>query len=142
MQLEEEEGLLVRLTRLSGEEQNQQMNENHKVALEIKEYFQGNRRYFDTPYRLEGAASEMVVYHALRTIPYGKTISYTELARLVGRPKAHRWVASVCARNPLPILIPCHRVVRKDGSLGGYNLGLSLKEKLLELEKTYDQTNS
>ncbi len=82
------------------------------------------------------------VYAALSSIPFGSTVSYEELARLAGHPKAVRAVATLCRRNPLPLLIPCHRVIRKDGSLGGYSQGLMLKKQLLAFEKTNEPLTS
>jgi AraC family transcriptional regulator of adaptative response/methylated-DNA-[protein]-cysteine methyltransferase len=82
-----------------------------------------------------GTALQRMVWLALRKIPYGETISYTTLAERVGFPRAIRAVASACGANPVPLILPCHRVVAKDGTLGGFSLGgLDVKEKLLALE--------
>lgn len=83
----------------------------------------------------EGTALQRSVWQALRKIPYGETVSYTTLAERVGFPRAVRAVASACGANPLPLAIPCHRVIAKDGTLGGFSLGgLAVKEKLLAIE--------
>jgi O-6-methylguanine DNA methyltransferase len=83
-----------------------------------------------------GTALQRAVWMALSKIPYGKTVSYSELAERVGFPRAVRAVASACAANPLPLIIPCHRVIAKDGTLGGFSLGgLDVKEKLLARER-------
>jgi len=83
---------------------------------------------------LEGTPFEKVVWQAIREIPYGKIISYEDLAIKIGRPKAARAIGMACKRNPIPILIPCHRVVGKDRSLKGYSSGIEIKRRLLEIE--------
>lgn len=97
-------------------------------------YFKGGK--LELPYSLEGGTPlQRAVWLALTKIPYGETISYTTLADRVGFPRAVRAVASACGANPLPLVIPCHRVVAKDGTLGGFSLGgVGIKEKLLALE--------
>ena len=101
---------------------------------ELLEYFQGKRRSFDLPLDPRGTPFRLVVWSALEDIPYGQAITYGELARRIGRPKAVRAVGQANHHNPLPILIPCHRVVGSGGSLTGYGGGLDLKENLLRLE--------
>lgn len=107
------------------------------VHRELDEYFRGVRQDFDAPLdlRLAHGFRAEVLDH-LRDVPFGATVSYTTLARSAGRPRAVRAAASACATNPLPILVPCHRVVRADGSLGGYLGGLDAKRLLLALEGT------
>ncbi|GAB3386910.1 methylated-DNA--[protein]-cysteine S-methyltransferase [Humibacter soli] len=105
------------------------------VARELDEYFAGDRRGFDVP--LDFALSHgfrRVVQGILPTIAYGSTASYAEVAAAAGSPRAMRAVGSACATNPLPLLVPCHRVVRTDGSLGGYAGGVEAKTTLLRLE--------
>ena len=102
---------------------------------QLLDYFAGARRQFDLPLRPEGTPFRRRVWDALLTIPYGETISYAELARRVGSPKGVRAVGQANHHNPLSILIPCHRVVGKDGSLTGYGGGLGLKQFLLDLEE-------
>jgi len=87
------------------------------------------------PLDLRGTDFQLKVWGALLTIPLGETRSYTEVADMVGRPSAVRAVANACATNPVPLIVPCHRVIRKDGSLGGYGLGLPRKKMLLFEEK-------
>lgn len=106
-----------------------------KAEQELQEYFAGNRKAFDLPLHLEGTPFQLKVWNMLLTIPYGETRSYKEIARLTGNEKACRAVGMANNRNPVMILVPCHRVVGADGSLVGYGGGLPLKEKLLELEK-------
>jgi methylated-DNA-[protein]-cysteine S-methyltransferase len=105
------------------------------VARELDEYFAGDRRGFDVPldWRLS-AGFRSVVLHHLPEIGYGHTASYAVVARLAGNPKAVRAVGSACATNPLPVVVPCHRVVRSDGSMGGYLGGVEAKRTLLTLE--------
>lgn len=105
------------------------------IAAEMDQYFAGRRRAFDVP--LDHALSSgfrQVVQRYLPQIAYGHTQSYKEVAELVGNPRAVRAVGTACATNPLPVVVPCHRVLRSDGTLGGYIGGLDTKKALLELE--------
>ena len=105
------------------------------AARQIEEYFAGRRRRFDVPLALSlSAGFRRTVLQHLGEIPFGVTESYTEVARAVGNPKAVRAVGTACATNPLPVVVPCHRVLRSDGSLGGYIGGLEAKSLLLQLE--------
>lgn len=106
------------------------------VAAELEEYFAGRRHTFDVPldYALSSGFRQ-VVQRYLPMIGYGSTQSYKEVAETVGNPKAVRAVGTACATNPLPVVVPCHRVLRTDGSLGGYIGGLKAKTTLLTLEK-------
>ena len=105
------------------------------VARELEEYFGGHRRRFDVPldWRLSAGFRSTVLHH-LPEIGYGQTASYAAVARLAGHPKAVRAVGSACATNPLPVIVPCHRVVRSDGGMGGYLGGAEAKSILLTLE--------
>jgi methylated-DNA-[protein]-cysteine S-methyltransferase len=107
------------------------------VAREIEEYLAGRRRAFDVPLdlRLAHGFRRSVLAH-LPEIAYGTTASYAALARASGNPRAVRAVGSACASNPLPIVVPCHRVVRSDGTIGQYVGGVQVKERLLTLERT------
>lgn len=106
------------------------------AAVELEEYFAGQRRAFDVPldWRLTGGFRSTVLHHLATDLGYGQTASYGTVARLAGNPKAIRAVGTACATNPLPVIVPCHRVVRSDGSLGGYLGGLEAKRTLLTLE--------
>jgi len=106
-----------------------------RVRDELAEYFQGNRHEFTLPLSTRGTAFQKRVWEELRRIPYGQTISYNELARRIGQPTAMRAVANANRLNCVCILIPCHRVIGKDGSLTGYGGGLWRKRLLLELER-------
>jgi len=98
----------------------------------ILAYLQGSR--VDIPLDLAGTEFQLQVWNALRTIPFGSTVTYSQLASMIGKPNAVRAVANACASNPLPLIIPCHRVVRKNGELGGYGMGTGRKKILLERE--------
>lgn len=119
--------------------ENQIENSDHPLLLqlekELHEYFEGKRRSFTLPLAPKGTRFQEDVWKTLRSIPYAQTISYAEEAKIFGNPKAIRAVASANGRNPIAILIPCHRVIASGGGLGGYSGGLWRKEFLLELEK-------
>ncbi|OHR19943.1 methylated-DNA--[protein]-cysteine S-methyltransferase [Corynebacterium sp. HMSC034A01] len=105
------------------------------AAQELTEYFAGTRRKFTVPLDLKGVTDfRASVLRELEKIPFGETTTYAELARAVGNPKAVRAVGSACATNPLPLFIPCHRVLRSDGQLGGYRGGVEAKRFLLRME--------
>ena len=102
---------------------------------QLVEYFDGTRRDFDLPLAPHGTAFQCRVWEALRRISYGETISYGELARRIGKPTASRAVGAANGRNPLAIVVPCHRVIGADGTLTGYGGGLPVKQALLSLER-------
>jgi methylated-DNA-[protein]-cysteine S-methyltransferase len=106
------------------------------VARQLEEYFSGRRHTFDVPLDLQLSKGfrRLVLSHLAVDIRYGTTASYGTLARLSGSPKAVRAVGTTCATNPIPVVVPCHRVVRADGSLGGYRGGPAAKRALLDLE--------
>jgi|HubBroStandDraft_5_1064220.scaffolds.fasta_scaffold353411_2 methylated-DNA-[protein]-cysteine S-methyltransferase len=106
------------------------------VAAELEEYFAGHRSAFEVPldWRLTAGFRSVVLRQLATDVGYGQTASYSAVARLAGSPKAIRAVGTACATNPLPVIIPCHRVVRSDGSMGGYLGGLDAKRTLLSLE--------
>src|ERR1700719_4924038 len=105
-----------------------------EAIRQLRDYFVGLRTGFDLPLAPEGTPFQRAVWRQLQDIPYGETISYGELARRVGNPKASRAVGSANGANPLPIVIPCHRVIAGDGTLGGFGGGLPTKQALLALE--------
>jgi len=104
------------------------------VATQLAEYFDGKRRVFQLPLAPEGTPFQLRVWNALLDIPYGETISYGELASRIGDRSASRAVGLANGSNPLPIVIPCHRVIGSNGKLTGYGGGLPIKERLLALE--------
>ena len=105
-----------------------------EAATQLNEYFAGARRKFDLDLKPTGTPFQLEVLDALATIPYGETRSYGEIATQIGRPKAVRAVGAANGRNPLPIVLPCHRVIGTDGNLTGYGGGLEIKRYLLDLE--------
>jgi methylated-DNA-[protein]-cysteine S-methyltransferase len=105
-----------------------------EVAHQLHSYFAGERKNFELNLLPQGTDFQKTVWTALREIPYGETISYKELAEMIGKPKAVRAVGAANGANPIPIIIPCHRVIGNDGSLTGFGGGLPLKKRLLQLE--------
>lgn len=105
------------------------------VIREVGEYLAAERTSFDIPYQLSGTPFQLSVWHQLEKIAYGETISYQSLAMKLGNANSSRAVGMACGRNPIMIIIPCHRVVGKNGSLTGYAEGIALKASLLQLEK-------
>lgn len=105
-----------------------------EVECQITEYFAGKRRDFDLPLHPQGTTFQLSVWAELRKIPYGRTLSYGELAERVGNRKGSRAVGAANGANPISLVVPCHRVIGSDGSLTGYGGGLPIKEALLKLE--------
>ncbi len=113
--------------------------ENSEKALgpylgQLEEYFSAKRRAFSLPLDLRGTEFQLQCWHALLEIPYGETRTYRDIAQAIGHPHAFRAVGMANHRNPIAIIVPCHRVIASDGTLCGYGGGLDLKRKLLELE--------
>ena len=109
---------------------------NRAAATQILEYLEGERTEFDLPLDLRGTPFQRRVWDALLEIPYGETVSYGTLARRLGRPSAARAVGAANGRNPISIVIPCHRVIGRSGDLTGYAGGVGIKKALLELERS------
>jgi methylated-DNA-[protein]-cysteine S-methyltransferase len=114
-------------------------NEISSVGKEVKkqldEYFKGKRKKFDLPLEPVGTEYQKKVWNVLSEIPYGKTVTYKEVARMAGNEKASRAVGLANNRNPIPVIVPCHRVIGSNGKLVGYAGGLDKKQRLLELER-------
>ena len=108
-----------------------------KAETQLQEYFNGERKAFELPLSLHGTPFQVSVWEALLTIPYGETRSYKQIAEQIGNPKACRAVGLGNNRNPVGIIVPCHRVIGSDGSLVGYGGGLPVKQYLLTLERKY-----
>lgn len=106
-----------------------------EAQRQLKEYFSGKRKVFQLPIFFQGTPFQEKVWRSLLNIPYGTTKSYQEIAREIGNEKAVRAVGGAVHRNPLPLILPCHRVIGKNGSLVGFGLGLSTKKWLLEHER-------
>jgi methylated-DNA-[protein]-cysteine S-methyltransferase len=108
-----------------------------EAIRQLEAYFAGELSQFDLALAPVGTFFQREVWSSLRTIPYGETVSYGEIARQLGKPTAYRAVGAANGRNPIPIVIPCHRVIGADGSLTGFGGGLSTKTRLLELESSH-----
>lgn len=108
-----------------------------EVRTQLQAYFAGERFVFDLPLAPQGTPFQLKVWHTLQAIPYGETISYAELARRIENPRAVRAVGAANGSNPIPIIIPCHRVIGSNGALVGYGGGLHIKKMLLALEQKY-----
>lgn len=106
-----------------------------EAVKQLREYFDGKRKTFDLPINLKGTPFQVKVWKSLQDVPYGETKTYKEIAQMIGNPKAVRAVGSANNKNPVPIVIPCHRVIGSSGSLVGYGGGLDKKEILLSHEK-------
>jgi methylated-DNA-[protein]-cysteine S-methyltransferase len=117
---------------------NAQLTENpeyvRSYTQQLLEYLQGERKTFDVMLDMRGTPFQLSVWNALMRIPYGKTCSYAQIAEEIHKPKAVRAVGAANGANPVPIIVPCHRVIGKDGTLTGYGGGLDVKEELLRLE--------
>jgi methylated-DNA-[protein]-cysteine S-methyltransferase len=107
------------------------------VRKQLEEFFAGSRKTFDLPLKPAGTEFQKDVLNALQTIPYGETRSYKDIAEAIGRPKAVRAVGGANGNNPIPIIIPCHRVIGSNGSLTGFGGGVAAKQYLLDLERSH-----
>jgi len=105
-----------------------------QTERQLREYFAGKRKKFSIKLDISGTEFQESVWYALNKIAYGKTVSYAQQAKLVRKPKAFRAVGSANGKNPIPIVVPCHRVIASNGGLGGYSLGLKMKRQLMKLE--------
>jgi methylated-DNA-[protein]-cysteine S-methyltransferase len=105
-----------------------------EVIRQLSEYFAGSRKEFDVPLALRGTPFQLDVWRALQRIPYGETRSYEQIAHSIGRPTATRAVGAANGANPIPIIVPCHRVIGKNGALTGFGGGIPVKRMLLDLE--------
>ncbi len=110
-----------------------------EVLRQIEGYFEGKLREFDLPFFATGTPFQLMVWEQLMKIDYGKTLSYQDIARLIGKPKAARAVGNALSANPVPIILPCHRVISSDGSMGGFGGGTGVKRYLLDLEQRFGE---
>ncbi len=110
-------------------------SKNEGVLAELESYLAGERREFQSPLDLRGTEFQMKVWKEVMAIPYGTVCSYRDIAERIGHPRAYRAVGMATRTNPVPLIVPCHRVIGSDGSLRGYGGGLALKERLLRLER-------
>lgn len=107
-----------------------------ETERQLKEYFSGVRRRFDLPVNPRGTDFQRSVWRVLADIPFGETRSYSEIAAAIGKPSACRAVGGAVGKNPVLIIVPCHRIISADGSIGGFSAGIAVKEYLLKLEQT------
>lgn len=105
-----------------------------EVKKQLEEYFSKERTIFNLPIKLKGTDFQVSVWKKISEIPYGKTTTYGEIAESLGNGKLARAVGTACGKNPIAIIIPCHRVLGSNGKLGGYSYGIEIKKKLLDLE--------
>lgn len=135
--IEEEDGVIIALYK----DENVNASYDRETTIlknavcQLEQYFKGERKEFDLPIKLKGTEFQMKVWTALRTIPYGETCSYGELAKKIGNYKASRAVGGANNKNPILIIVPCHRVIGADGSMVGFGAGIGVKEYLLNLER-------
>jgi O-6-methylguanine DNA methyltransferase len=111
---------------------------NRKVLLQLRNYLEGKLKRFDCSLDLRGTSFQKKVWSALAKIPYGETKSYQEIAKSIGHPKAFRAVGNANGANPIPIILPCHRVIESNGGLGGFGYGIKVKQQLLDFEKAHE----
>lgn len=114
-----------------------ELSKENQYLKQLKEYFAGNRKQFDLPLVLIGTPFQTKVWEYIQHIPYGETQTYNEVAQGIGHPNGQRAVGNALHANPIPIVFPCHRVIRSDGGLGGFGLGIDVKQKLLDLERQH-----
>lgn len=134
----EEDNIVIEIRFVKDEKNISPNTEILKLAKkELEEYFTGKRKVFTFPIKLEGRDFSLKVYKALMEIPYGETRSYKDIAIKIGNENSQRAVGGANNKNKLPIVIPCHRVIGRNGKLVGYAEGLEIKQKLLELERKY-----
>lgn len=136
--IEEDEGFITQLYIENAEYNDDDEHETEtlkKAHAELQEYFERKRKNFDLKIKPEGTEFQKKVWAALTTIPYGKTLSYGDIAKLIGNPKASRAVGGANNKNPIMIIVPCHRVIGSNGALVGFGAGIEVKKYLLNLEK-------
>lgn len=132
--IEEEAGSIVGVNTVASKRQGKETDLLRQTYVELMEYFAGERREFDIHVQLYGTQFQEKVWNVLKTIPYGETRSYKDIARLTGNEKASRAVGGANHKNPVMILIPCHRVIGAKGAMTGFGAGIAVKEYLLNLE--------
>ncbi len=135
--LTSEKDFLKELRRCFSGETIRDDRKNKAVLSQLKEYMRGKLKRFNCPLDMRGTPFEKRVWSKLAKIPYGQTRSYKEIARATGHSKAFRAVGNANGKNPLPLIIPCHRVIESNGGLGGFGHGIKVKKRLLDFEKSH-----
>jgi methylated-DNA-[protein]-cysteine S-methyltransferase len=135
--LTSEKAFLKELRRLFRCEIVRDDQKNKAVLSQLKKYLKGELQRFDCPLDFRGTPFEKRVWSELAKIPYGETRSYKEIAKAIGHPKAFRAVGNANGKNPLPLIIPCHRVIESNGGLGGFGHGIKVKRRLLDFERVH-----
>jgi len=138
--IEEDGSAITKIYFINNDEQEEIIEKNETALLkeaikQLNEYFDGKRSSFDLKLQLQGTEFQKKVWNALIEIPFGETRSYGEIAKIIGNEKASRAVGMANNKNPIPIIVPCHRVIGANGKLVGYAGGVDIKEKLLNIEK-------
>ena len=119
------------------EKRNKETDFTKDIKIQLNEYFSGKRRFFDIKIKPEGTEFQKKVWSVLQKIPYGETKSYSEIALAIGNKNAQRAIGNACNKNPIIIIIPCHRVISKNGAIGGFEYGDEIKQKLLNIENCF-----
>lgn len=137
--IEEKDGFIVKVhfgSNTSFEDEDiKEIDVIKNAYIQLNKYLKGEIKEFNIPLKVDGTEFMKEVWNGLLKIPYGETLSYKELGEKIGRPKAARAIGIACNKNPIPIFIPCHRIVGSNGNLTGYLGGLNIKKRLLEIEK-------
>lgn len=135
--LKTEKAFLKRLRERFSGKTIQDQHKNRDVANQIRKYLKGELQRFNCKLDLRGSVFQKKVWSALTRIPYGQTLSYKEIARAIGHPRAFRAVGNANGRNSIPLIIPCHRVIESNGGLGGFGHGVKVKRQLIDFEKLH-----
>ena len=138
IKITEDDGYIINISLVDKIDNSNESKLLIKTKQELEEYFSLKRTTFDIPIKFNGSAFQSKVWKTLLTIPYGKTLTYGELANMIGNPKASRAVGMACNKNPLMIVVPCHRVIGKNKKMVGYAYGTLTKQKLLNLESSLE----
>lgn len=137
LQIESDGNWITSIALVDKPQSNYNQDDWSQLAKEqLRQYFAKERKVFDLPLKITGTAFQKEVYRALQSVEYGQTISYQQLAILANHPQAQRAVGGAIHRNPFLIVVPCHRVIQKNGEIGGFALGKEIKQQLLALETT------
>ena len=138
IKITEEDGYITKISLVDKFDRSNNSELLIKTKQELEEYFSLKRTRFDIPIKFTGSTFQVKVWKILLTVPYGRTLTYGEVANLIGNPKASRAVGMACNKNPLMIVVPCHRIIGKNKKMVGYAYGTLIKQKLLNLESSLE----